>query len=137
MSSKKLILSFVIIAIVVSVALAYLGAFISPWKGLEASVFTLLFGPLMLVPFYAVFVLLGGILLGLPTLIVLRRLGLSLNPIAFVFIGTSVGAAAGALLLGAWFGLAVLNLGMGFGAAGGGIAALLWFYMVELKVRHA
>ncbi|MXO50521.1 hypothetical protein GRI42_04290 [Erythrobacter gaetbuli] len=124
------------IAILVSLVLAYAGGFLSLIDG-SATVSDLFVGPLFLVPFITVFVSIGGLVAGLPTLIVLRKSNTAHSRSVMLIVGTIVGTLTSVLMLVGWLGLAVLPLALLYGVLGGVLSALLWFEMVESKRRNA
>jgi drug/metabolite transporter (DMT)-like permease len=137
-SGTRKAFAFLLVAGIVSVFLAYAGVVISsfyygfrnlnPMEGF--------FGPLIQVPIWAGFLVVGGLIFGLPTLLILRRKNLASRRSWLVLTGIVVGAGASALLLATWLGLAVIPLALSLGAVGGGLSALLWFELVEKRIAH-
>ncbi|MBA4050532.1 MAG: hypothetical protein C0472_01355 [Erythrobacter sp.] len=138
MSFAKQALAFLLVAAVVSVFLAYAGILTS---SLEHGFHNLdlregLLGPLIQVPIWAGFLVVGGLMFGLPTLVILRKKDLASRRSWLVSAGTVVGAGASAVLLATWLGLAVLPIALSLGAVGGGLSALLWFELVEKRIAR-
>jgi hypothetical protein len=137
-SGGKQALAFLLVAAIVSVFLAYAGVLIS---SLEYGFHNLdlregLLGPLTQVPIWAGFLVVGGLMFGLPTLAILRKKDLASRRSWLVPAGVVVGAGASAVLLVTWLGLAVLPIALSLGAVGGGLSALLWFELVEKRIVH-
>jgi hypothetical protein len=131
------IASFLLTAVVVSIALAYVGAFVSWADDLSLpSPFELLFGPLVAVPFYALFVSVGGLVFGFPALLGLRKLGLARSRARLVAAGTSVGVVAASVILLGWLGLVAVPIIVALGGVGGGLAAALWYELEEKRKVH-
>ncbi|MFW2349048.1 hypothetical protein [Qipengyuania sp.] len=140
MSKFRQIISIFLIAIVVSAALAYMGGLWSVLDGSVGSNFAweyLVFGPIYLAPFYAIFLVLGGLLVGLPTLGVLRHTGHSTNPRWLIPVGLISGGLTGLFVFGAWLGPAALVTGGVFGALGGMLSAAAWYLIVERHLENA
>ncbi|PLK22996.1 hypothetical protein C0V72_12090 [Porphyrobacter sp. TH134] len=93
-------------------------------------------GPLVVVPLYALFVSVGGLVFGLPTLLSLRKLGLAKNRAALIASGTGVGTVAASVILLGWLGLVAVPIVVSLGAIGGGLAAALWFELEEKRQAH-
>ena len=137
MTALRPVASFLLIAVVVSIALAYVGAFFS-WSDDVSlpSPIELLFGPLAVAPIYALFVSMGGIVFGLPALLGVRKLGFARYRVALIVVGTSVGMVAAAVILLGWLGLIAVPLIVALGAVGGGLAAAMWYELVEKGIAH-
>lgn len=137
MTTFRPIASFVLIAVLVSIALAYVGAIISWIDNTRLpSPVVLLLGPLVVAPFYALFVSVGGVLFGLPMLLSLRKLGLAHNRAFLIAAGTSVGIVAASVILLGWLGLVAVPIVVALGAIGGGLAAALWFELEEKRQAY-
>jgi hypothetical protein len=137
-STAKQALAFLLVAGIASVILAY-GSFL--FFGLEDGFRDLdlmewLYGPVIQVPIWAGFLVVGGLMFGLPTLLMLRMKNLASHRSWLVSAGIVVGAGASAVLLATWLGLAVIPIALSLGAAGGGLSALLWFELVERRIAH-
>lgn len=135
MSTAKQALGFLLVAGIVSVFLAYAGAIASSFDDgfRDFDLLKGLFAPLLLVPIYAVFVMAGGLIVGLPALLVMRETNLASRRAVLVPAGLVLGAGASVALLATWLGIAVIPIALSFGAASGGLSALLWWNFVE---RH-
>jgi hypothetical protein len=137
-STAKQALAFFLVAGIVSVILAYGSVLISSleygFRNLDLA--EGLFGPLIQVPIWAGFLVVGGLMFGLPTLLILRKKNLALRRSWLVSAGVVVGAGASAVLLASWLGVAVIPIALGLGAVGGGLSALMWFEFVEKRIAH-
>ena len=138
MTTAKQALAFFLVAGIVSVILAY-GSVL--FFGLEygfrdPDLMEWLYAPLIQVPIWAGFLAVGGLMFGLPTLLILRKKNLASRRSWLVPAGVVVGAAASAVLLATWLGLAVLPIAFSLGAVGGGLSALLWFELVEKRIAR-
>ena len=140
LSNTRQLLSFFFIAIGVSAALAYIGGFWSVMDGSVGSNFAweyLAFGPIYLAPFYAIFLVLGGLLVGLPALGVLRSTGRSTNPRWLIPVGLISGGVTGLIFFGLWLGPETGGTGGLFGALGGVMSAAAWYLSVERYLEDA
>lgn len=138
MSTAKQALAFLLVAGIVSVFLAYAGVIVSSFDDgfRDLNLMEGLFGLLMVVPIWAGFLIAGGILFGLPTLLMLRMKNLASRRSWLVSAGIVVGAGASAVLLATLLGLAVVPIALSLGAVGGGLSALLWFELVEKRIAR-
>jgi hypothetical protein len=137
-SVAKQALSFLLVAVIVSVFLAYAGAIVSSFDDgfQDLNLLKGLVEPLYLIPIYAGFLVAGGLTFGVPTLVILRQKNLSSSRPVIVLAGLVAGAGASAVLLATWLGLAVLPIALGLGAVGGGLSAWGWFELVERRIAH-
>jgi hypothetical protein len=137
LSYTRLIVSFLLIAVVVSAALAYVGAIIATLGDAITDWEYLVFGPIFVAPFYAIFLVLGGLIFGMPTLVILRRNGLSTDPRWLIPSGAFAGMTAGLVLLGGWLGFGTFFFAVPFGLLGGLMSATLWYLIVEKPIGRA